>query len=98
MKTREEIVKYIENIRRTFAPEKFINERIADWHIAEVKAYTRPQGHDGDCTIYSAMANGRCTDGICTCGFGKDAKGMQAGNLFSQERIMSIFPKKEDIN
>lgn len=26
--------------------------------------------HSGDCTIYSALANGRPEDGICTCGFG----------------------------
>lgn len=27
-------------------------------------------GHAGDCTIYSALLNGRAYDGICTCGYG----------------------------
>ena len=27
--------------------------------------------HDGDCTIYAALCNGRPEDGICTCGFGR---------------------------
>ena len=26
--------------------------------------------HYGDCTIYSALANGNQREGICTCGYG----------------------------
>ena len=26
--------------------------------------------HDGDCTFYRAMTNGRPYDGICCCGYG----------------------------
>ncbi len=26
--------------------------------------------HDGDCSIYAALENGRLEDGICTCGYG----------------------------
>ena len=29
----------------------------------------KPQ-HDGDCTIYSSLINGKPEDGICTCGHG----------------------------
>jgi len=31
--------------------------------------------HDGDCTIYSALANGRPEDGICTCGYAHQLRG-----------------------
>lgn len=28
--------------------------------------------HDGDCTIYASLENGRPEDGICTCGYGRE--------------------------
>ena len=36
--------------------------------------------HDGDCTIYSALINGRPEDGICTCGYGFQLKRERFGD------------------
>ncbi len=45
--------------------------------------------HAGDCTIYSALINGRPYDGICTCGYGwqcVSAKGDES-KMLSEERM-----------
>jgi len=41
-----------------------------DAEIERLKGYQKK--HSGDCTFYSALVNGRCWDGICTCGYGLD--------------------------
>lgn len=43
-------------------------------------------GHSGDCTIFSALANDRPGDGICTCGFGlRLMRNGDSSQMFSQE-------------
>lgn len=54
--------------------------------------------HDGDCPIYSSMANNFCTDGICTCGFGHEYAYLNNGddkNLFSNERLKWLETKAQ---
>lgn len=53
-------------------------------------------GHDGDCAIFSSLANGRCWDGICTCGYGL-ARQRQTGDdthLTSEERKRQAGPRE----
>lgn len=54
--------------------------------------------HDGDCTIYAAMINKNCTDGICTCGYGYEYKYLNNGSwdhLFSKERLDAMKRKAD---
>lgn len=43
--------------------------------------------HDADCTIYSALANGRPEDGICTCGYAHQLRGEigDSSAIYSEE-------------
>lgn len=43
--------------------------------------------HDGDCTIYASLNNGRPYDGICTCGFGwQQIRKGDYSQIYSKER------------
>ncbi len=51
--------------------------------------------HDGDCTIYAAMQNGRPWDGICTCGHGwEEFRKGNSSEMMSEER--EVFWGTED--
>lgn len=57
------------------------------------------QQHDGDCTIYSALINGRPEDGICTCGYGLQwlRENLDRTHLYSNElKKKIIFPEPSD--
>jgi hypothetical protein len=43
--------------------------------------------HDGDCTFYSSLVNGRVEDGICTCGYGRQVlrRDNDDGEMYSPE-------------
>jgi len=44
--------------------------------------------HDGDCTIYSSLINGRPTDGICTCGYSHQLKyDGDLSEMYSEEKL-----------
>lgn len=48
-------------------------------------------GHDGDCTIYASLCNGRPTDGICTCGYGHQRRRHEDwSHLYSEEREKQV--------
>lgn len=54
------------------------------------------RAHSGDCTIYSAMLNGRPEDGICTCGYGlKMADNGIWAEKYSLERWASLRPNAD---
>ncbi len=54
----------------------------------------RLEGHDGDCTIYSALANGNLEDGICTCGYGRQClREGNPGEMYSEERERALGEK-----
>lgn len=48
--------------------------------------------HDGDCSFYSALANGRVIDGICTCGYGMHYfhRTNDCSQLYSNERLTRL--------
>lgn len=48
--------------------------------------------HDGDCSFYSALQNGRVIDGICTCGYGMHYfhKTNDCSQLYSNERLTRL--------
>lgn len=55
--------------------------------------------HDGDCTIYSSLRNGRPEDGICTCGYGLEYFRRTAGEdaeLYSEELRIKLSPELEE--
>ncbi|MBI2628534.1 hypothetical protein HYW74_00430 [Candidatus Pacearchaeota archaeon] len=49
--------------------------------------------HDGDCTIYSVLANNNPRDGICTCGYGLELlrEKVDTSELYSQELASKLF-------
>lgn len=55
---------------------------------AENEELKRDKDHAGDCTIYSALINGRPTDGICTCGYGWSlVRSGDWSQMYSAERV-----------
>ncbi|MEK6820686.1 MAG: hypothetical protein AABX71_03165 [Nanoarchaeota archaeon] len=47
--------------------------------------------HDADCTVYSALDNGRHEDGICTCGYGLQLlREGDASEMYSEERLEEL--------
>lgn len=53
-------------------------------------------GHSGDCTIYSALANDAPEDGICTCGYGLGYGRSSAGHasrMYSKELQEKLLTK-----
>lgn len=51
-------------------------------------------GHSGDCTIHSALVNGRPEDGICTCGFGWRRNRLgDASEMYSKELRGKLLTK-----
>lgn len=71
------------------------------WRVGRLEkllteSQNRKAGHDADCSIYSALANGRPTDGICTCGYAHQQKFLDGNsiynydNWYSKERLGTI--------
>jgi hypothetical protein len=48
--------------------------------------------HDGDCSIYSSVINGRPEDGICCCGYGIQVRRHLGDDsqMYSAERLESL--------
>ena len=64
------------------------DETMGEWYFEGIR-----EQHDGDCTIYSSLCNGRPEDGICTCGYGNcryRSDGVWASSLYSDERLASF--------
>ncbi|MBS3091988.1 hypothetical protein J4466_01070 [Candidatus Pacearchaeota archaeon] len=53
--------------------------------------------HDGDCTIYSVLANHLPRDGICICGYGLELlrEKVDVSELYSKELQSKLFLNKE---
>lgn len=52
--------------------------------------------HEGDCTIYSSMINGRPTDGICTCGYSHQLTwDGDYSEMYSEERLEFMRKSEE---
>ncbi len=53
------------------------------------------EGHDGDCTIYSALRNNRVEDGICTCGYGlQRLRESDPSEMYSEELQQKLAKEK----
>ena len=76
-------------------PYMMDGECCAETAIRLMKAWGQPmEGHAGDCTIYAALENGRLTDGVCTCGYGRQRwRENDVSCMFSEDRAKQI--KKE---
>lgn len=60
---------------------------------------TRKARHDGNCTIYAALANGNPEDGICTCGYarGRKGEGDYITSLYSPELLKKLEKESKGI-
>jgi hypothetical protein len=55
--------------------------------------------HDGDCSIYSSLLNGRPTDGICTCGYGFECERQcDVSQMYSDEKLDDMKHPDRSIN
>jgi len=51
--------------------------------------------HDGDCSIYATLDNGRVEDGICICGYGLERlRNGDSSEMYSEDLIKKLEERR----